>query len=70
MTLAQLRIAAHHALDAHWKDLGMRRSEAYARLAALMRVPPDQCHIALFDEEQCRQVIELAHPNRGALRGA
>lgn len=68
--LSQLRIAAHRSLDLHWQELGLSRAEAYARLAAAMGIPPAACHIAQFDELQCRRVIYLCHPNRGALSGA
>lgn len=52
------RKKAHVAFDPLWKDDGrFTRKEAYARLATHMGITTDQCHIAMFDVEQCQQVI-------------
>ncbi len=58
--LAKLRILAHQALDYHWKFKGtLSRSGAYARLARDMSMQQSACHIGMFNEEQCRQVVEV-----------
>lgn len=57
--LAKARMAAHHAFDIHWKWGGLTRSEAYARLAVKMNMSAAQCHIGMFDEVQCRQVVAI-----------
>jgi hypothetical protein len=42
----------------------LTRSQAYAALAKAMRMNKDQCHIGLFDLEQCRAAVEAAHELR------
>jgi CO dehydrogenase/acetyl-CoA synthase beta subunit len=47
------------------KDLGgfikKHRTAAYARLAELMDIPVENCHIGCFDATQCRRVIDLCN---------
>lgn len=62
--LAKARIAAHQALDSIWKFDFMTRSEAYAWLARQMDVAPANCHIGMFNEEQCRRAISLCDAYR------
>ena len=38
----------------------MTRSEAYTRLAKLMEMSVDDCHIANMTAEQCRRVVTLS----------
>lgn len=57
--LAKLRVEAHKSLDVHWQFGPMTRSDAYARLAKEMKMRPSNCHIGMFNEKQCRTVIEL-----------
>ena len=59
--LAKARIEAHNALDLFWQFGSMTRTEAYARLARDMGLRPDQCHILLFNEERCHQVVEICN---------
>jgi hypothetical protein len=40
----------------------MRRREAYAKLSGLMNLPKDRAHIAMFNVEQCRDVVEKVVP--------
>ena len=42
-----------------WKNGSMTRREAYARLATEMGIAVDDCHIGLFDEQQCLDVIKI-----------
>jgi hypothetical protein len=35
----------------------------YMWLAAQMGIPPRECHIAMFDVEQCKKVQELCRPH-------
>lgn len=60
--LRNARKAAHAAFDPFWREGRMRRREAYAKLAALMNIPKDKAHIAMFDVEQCRSVVEEIAP--------
>ncbi|WP_323016991.1 zinc-finger-containing protein [Castellaniella sp.] len=57
---ASLRVTkqrAHAAFDPLWKDGGMTRSEAYARLSEDLEIPREECHIGMFDEFRCQRVI-------------
>lgn len=57
-----LRIQAHAAFDALWKssnDTKRARAHAYHWLAGKMKMTQDECHIAQFDSEQCREVLRL-----------
>lgn len=72
---AELRLwkqEAHAFFDPIWKKRleqraannphytkGMARGGRYKRLAALMGLSRDECHIGMFDVQQCQQVIEL-----------
>ena len=70
--LRRAKIAAHAAFDHTWRALHARRQTAepgytlgrarasrYRRLAELLGIPPQECHIGMFDVETCRRVIEL-----------
>ncbi len=58
--LRKLRKDAHDALDPLWRAKGKAaRGEAYAWLRQAMGLKEDECHIGLFNEEQCRRVVEL-----------
>jgi ssDNA-binding Zn-finger/Zn-ribbon topoisomerase 1 len=60
--LRAAKLAAHNAFDPTWRDLpGNRhqnRRQAYHDLAKLLGIPMSQCHIADFDVEQCRRVVQ------------
>lgn len=63
---AALRVArsrAHSAFDPLWRNApgnrGKARRESYKQLAAMMGIEYKDCHIAQFDIEQCRRVVEL-----------
>lgn len=63
---AALRAAkrgVHLVFDPLWREAehrGRARTEAYARLAAEMGLPIEQCHIGEFDLEQCARAKEIA----------
>jgi hypothetical protein len=52
-------MAAHAAFDPHWKGKRMSRSDAYGRLAVAMGIPARDCHIGMFDVNQCERVVEI-----------
>jgi ssDNA-binding Zn-finger/Zn-ribbon topoisomerase 1 len=59
-----LRKAAHNKFDELWKnepDPKEARNKAYRWLASKMACPPHQCHMALFNKEQLRQVISICN---------
>lgn len=66
MTVADWRVKAHAAFDPLWKRNG-RRSEAYAWLAQSMGLARADCHIRLFDAEQCKRVVTLCEKRMGLL---
>lgn len=57
--LRAVRGVTHHAFDPLWKNGHFQRSELYAMLADHMKLDPVDCHIGMFDEDQCREVIEF-----------
>ena len=58
-TLRRGKIAAHQAFDLIWKDGHMKRSQAYAWLAAALGIPGEECHIGMFSLDLCQQVVEV-----------
>lgn len=62
----QARIRAHDVLDRLWKQEGHRRGDLYGWLAREMHLDPEDAHIAMFNREQCEQVVQLvfeSYPN-------
>ncbi len=65
------RRAAHLAFDGLWKRWAQKsgspakviRNAAYQWLAARMGMTEQQCHIGLFDQEQCETVIKICDAN-------
>lgn len=58
--LRQWRRKAHHAFDPLWRDKEKRtRRWAYEWLAQEMGLTKEQTHIAKFDVEQCKQVVNI-----------
>lgn len=54
---------AHAAFDPIWRGgfkrkKRMGRKEAYAWLAGKLHIHRDLCHIGLFNESQCLEVLE------------
>lgn len=58
--LRQLRKRCHEVFDRIWRETNLSRSDAYAWLAESLGIPQAACHIAMFDEEQCRLAIDLS----------
>ncbi len=56
--LRGLRVEAHAAFDPLWRLRRLSRTTAYKWLSQAMGLPEDQTHIGMFDEAQCRQVVE------------
>jgi len=54
----QARIAAHHAFDRLWTEHGWTRGQAYAWLADLLALPPEEAHIAMLNKAMCMRVID------------
>lgn len=56
--LRSLKQRAHAAFDPLWKSRAMSRRKAYAWLSKAMGLPSKNTHIGMFDEAQCRAVVE------------
>lgn len=54
------RKLAHEVFDRLWKRYRVRRENAYEKLANMMGIYKEKCHIAMFDEKQCYRFIELS----------
>lgn len=52
------RIAAHAAFDPIWKDGWLTRYQAYGFLRRQLGLERDDCHMAMFDRQQCARVVE------------
>lgn len=74
---AKLRLAKSHAhavFDPIWErkmardncSKGEARAKGYAWLAGQMGIDPKDCHIGMFDVDQCMRVVTICRPfNRG-----
>lgn len=61
---AELRMwksKAHAAIDPKWQEDGRPRQEVYARMAAVLNIPKEDCHIGGFDVAMCKRVVDLAN---------
>lgn len=54
----QARYRRKRQVDPKYKK-GMARGGRYKRLAELMGIPREECHIGMFDAERCRLAIEI-----------
>lgn len=59
---------AHRVFDPVWKDTRVTRQEAYAWLAGALDKFPEECHIGMFDVEDCQRVIAAVQKSFGPLR--
>lgn len=70
--LREAKIAAHNEFDRLWRKRyvrkhavdsrytkGMARGGRYKELAILLNIPREECHIGMFDVDQCKRVREL-----------
>jgi hypothetical protein len=46
-------------MDPLWDPDTRKRTLVYQRLARDMQLPTERCHIAMFDEHQCRAAIDI-----------
>ena len=56
--MRKARKAVKDAFNPLWRGGGMRRGQAYARLADAMGIPLEECHIGWFDEALCEQALK------------
>lgn len=57
--LRKAKSAAHAAFDPLWRSRRMRRSEAYSWLAEKLGISGANCHIGMFDVDQCKAVVAV-----------
>jgi len=57
--LRKLRQQAHAAFDPMWMKGLRSRTKAYEWMSRRLGITKERCHISMFDEAQCRQLIEL-----------
>jgi len=63
--LRNWRKKAHKCFDKFWFDYlpeymrYLYRSRCYSWLSKKMNVPYEQCHIAMFDVDQCKKVVMI-----------
>lgn len=57
--LAKARMKAHGAFDRFWKSGKMTRRQAYKWLARSMGIPKERCHMQMFSEGDCQEVVRL-----------
>lgn len=65
--LRKAKSLAHKEFDCIWKDGYTNRTEAYEMLADFMSIKMDECHIGMFDLDQCNQVVKFAYKYFGQL---
>lgn len=56
-TLRRAKMAAHAAFDPLWQNGAGNRSKRYAWLARTLGIPPQDCHIGMFDVDMCARVV-------------
>lgn len=59
--LRAMRKRAHRAFDRTWKGGDRSRSQAYKWLANQLGITSQQCHVAMFDVQQCQKIIGICH---------
>jgi len=59
----------HGAFDPIWRCWKESRSSAYRWIGEEMGLSSKDCHIAMFDQRQCRVVEELSLKKRGKKNG-
>lgn len=57
--LRKLRMEAKNEFNPVWQQQYMTRSKAYEWLAKEMGLKVSECHFGLFNESQCRAVMEI-----------
>ncbi len=63
--LRRAKMDAHAALDPLWRSGELTRSQAYEWLAGALGINSEECHIGMFDLEQCGAVVRAVQ-TRGA----
>lgn len=83
-TLRGLKKATHQAFDPFWKSYSLwtkhpaytkaakhdsaRRKVLYQWLSDTLRIPYEDCHVGMFDEETCRKVIMICNQLQASVK--
>lgn len=54
----------HEVFDPIWRSGGMTRGTAYTWLATKMGIHKDNCHVGMFDVEQCKRAVEICEKHQ------
>lgn len=78
--LRTLKMRVHQVFDRLWKSGTVSRTKAYKWLAEQMQIPPNKCHIGMFNDVMCKRALEVIaaatglkarfDPNEGPIPGA
>lgn len=52
------RIVTHYVFDKLWHKSGNRK-KTYTWLSRILKIEESDCHIGMFDSEQCKKTIEI-----------
>ena len=55
--LRSWRKKCHNEFDFLWKEKLTTRTKAYEWMSNTLKIPSSQCHIAMFDIEQCKRLL-------------
>ncbi len=58
-TLRQWKRWTHSEFDPLWQSGKMSRQDAYSTLSKMLKLPPEQTHIGMFDVDTCIRTIRL-----------
>ncbi len=67
--LRRLKMDAHAAFDHLWAGGRMKRASAYKWLAGALGIDPKTCHIGMFNEDECRAVVDVVSALRQTTEG-
>lgn len=56
--LRKLRHQVHEAMDVLWRENKLKREEVYRQLRQKLGLTKAACHVAKFDERQCKKAIK------------
>ncbi len=58
--LRRYRNDARYEFDRLWRSQALTRKQSYRQLREWIDIKPSHCHVAMFNEEQCKLTIELS----------
>lgn len=67
--LRRARNRAHEAIDPLWlnaEDRRTARKEVYRAVATALGIELEDCHIAMFDDDQCARVVAMVEAGEAA----